>query len=49
MNINNLKNIQNARLPDGSYSNIDSKQLIKDAGAEEQVIISFIFIQLNFL
>jgi uncharacterized protein YjbI with pentapeptide repeats len=45
--------LTNTRLPDGSFSNIDSKGLIKDGGAEEQVIISFFFlfypIKLTFL
>jgi len=35
--------ILNTRLPDGSFYNIDSKQLVNDGGAEEKVIISLVF------
>jgi hypothetical protein len=31
----------NTRFPDGSFQNINSKELVNDGGAEQQVIIRF--------
>ena len=37
--LDNTSNIIHARLPNGSFYNIDSKNLIEDGGAEEKVMI----------